>query len=210
MNFLNKCILIVENNYFSFVKWKQFDHISDNELLDYYYADNNHEWIGILLQRYTMLLLGVCMKYVKNEEEAKDCVQQIFLKVLTEVSKYKIDYFKSWLYMVAKNHCLMKLRGAQQNRMFELTESTVVADNDDKKNEVVENERTFSLMEEAINELNNEQRQCVILFYLQKNSYSQISEKTGYNLLQVKSYIQNGKRNLRAIMEKKMKQKNEQ
>ena len=190
------------------MKAKQYDHISDNELLDYYYADNNQEWIGILLQRYTMLLFGVCMKYLKNEEESKDCVQQIFLKVLTEASKYKIDYFKSWLYMVAKNHCLMKLRGGQHNKISEITDNTVIADSEDKKNELVENEKTYSLMEEAINELNNEQKQCVILFYLQKNSYNQITEKTGFNLLQVKSYIQNGKRNLKAIMEKKMKQQN--
>jgi RNA polymerase sigma-70 factor (ECF subfamily) len=86
------------------VKTNRYDHITDAELLDYYYADKNQEWIGILLERYTLLLLGVCMKYLKDENEAKDCVQQIFLKVLTEIGKYRIDYFKSWLYMVAKNH----------------------------------------------------------------------------------------------------------
>jgi RNA polymerase sigma-70 factor (ECF subfamily) len=86
------------------------DHISDAELLELYVSDKNQEWIGILLERYTLLLLGVCMKYLKDENEARDCVQQIFLKVLTEVGKYRIEYFKSWLYMVAKNHCLMRLR----------------------------------------------------------------------------------------------------
>ncbi len=50
------------------------------------------------------------MKYLKNEQDAKDCVQQIFLKVISELHKYKVDYFKSWIYMIAKNHCLMKLR----------------------------------------------------------------------------------------------------
>ena len=66
------------------MKANRYDHISDQELLEYYYADNNQEWLGILLQRYTLLLLGVCMKYLKDETEARDCVQQIFLKVLTE------------------------------------------------------------------------------------------------------------------------------
>ena len=73
----------------------RYNHITDNELLAHFYADGNQEWIGALLQRYTLLLLGVCMKYLKDETEARDCVQQIFLKVLTEVPKYKIDYFKS-------------------------------------------------------------------------------------------------------------------
>jgi len=85
-------------------------HITDQELLGHFYADHNNEWLGILLQRYTLLLLGVCMKYLKDEEDAKDSVQQIFLKVIQELQKYKVEYFKSWLYMVAKNHCLMKLR----------------------------------------------------------------------------------------------------
>src|ERR1700754_2301558 len=96
-----------------FVTSGKYDHISDQELLEKFYADHNNEWLGILLQRYTLLLLGVCMKYLKNEEEAKDSVQHIFLKVIQELHKYKVDYFKSWLYMVAKNHCLMKLRDRQ-------------------------------------------------------------------------------------------------
>ena len=191
------------------MKTNRYDHITDAELLDLYYTDKNQEWIGILLERYTLLLLGVCMKYLKNETEAKDCVQQIFLKVLTEVSKYRIDYFKSWLYMVAKNHCLMKLRGKGAKSVKELNEEQLAV-TESAKDELLANEHTYDLLEEAIEELNEEQRQCVILFYLKKNSYQQITEKTGYSLLQVKSYIQNGKRNLKIILEKKLKQSREQ
>jgi len=191
------------------VKTNRYDHITDAELLDLYYTDKNQEWIGILLERYTLLLLGVCMKYLKNETEAKDCVQQIFLKVLTEVSKYRIDYFKSWLYMVAKNHCLMKLRGKGAKSVKELNEEQLAV-TESAKDELLANEHTYDLLEEAIEELNEEQRQCVILFYLKKNSYQQIAEKTGYSLLQVKSYIQNGKRNLKIVLEKKLKQSREQ
>jgi len=92
------------------VNTTKYNHISDQELLEKFYSDGNNEWLGILLQRYTLLLLGTCMNYLKNEEAAKDAVQQIFLKAVTELQKYKVDYFKSWLYMVAKNHCLMQLR----------------------------------------------------------------------------------------------------
>ncbi|HEX2532095.1 MAG TPA: sigma-70 family RNA polymerase sigma factor, partial [Chitinophagaceae bacterium] len=99
-----------ENSYFPFVKTSRYDHITDDQLLEWHRQDGNPDWVGVLLERYTLLLLGVCMKYLKNEEEARDSVQQIFLKVLTEVGRYRIEYFKSWLYMVAKNYCLMKLR----------------------------------------------------------------------------------------------------
>lgn len=182
----------------------RYDHISDQELLEYYYADKNQEWIGILLQRYTLLLLGVCMKYLKDETEARDCVQQVFLKVLTEAPKYKIDYFKSWLYMVAKNHCLMRLRDKGAKAMKELSNQDIPVQENDKQ-ELLQNEQTYELLEEAITELSEDQRVCVNLFYLQKKSYQQISEQTGYSLMQVKSYIQNGKRNLKIILERKLK-----
>ncbi len=95
---------------FSVLQPDKYNHISDAEILQRFYNDHDNEWLGILLQRYTLLLYGVCMKYLKNEEEARDSVQQVFLKAINELHKYKVDYFKSWIYMVAKNHCLMQLR----------------------------------------------------------------------------------------------------
>jgi RNA polymerase sigma factor (sigma-70 family) len=190
------------------MKSNRYDNIADAELLELYYADKNQEWIGILLERYTLLLLGVCMKYLKDENEAKDCVQQIFLKILTEVGKYKIDFFKSWLYMVAKNHCLMRLRDKGAKGVKELNDNYATATETDRQ-ELMANEKTYDLLEEALNELGEEQRQCVILFYLKKNSYQQITEKTGYSLMQVKSYIQNGKRNLKILLDKKNEQRTE-
>lgn len=180
-------------------------HKTDQELLEYFYADRNPEWVGMLLERYTLLLFGLCMKYIKNEHEARDCVQQIFLKVLTEVPKYRVDYFKSWLYMVGRNHCLMVLRGKQGKEWKELND-TVLDRQPDEKQETID-ERTYELLEESIDELNEEQKCCIILFYLKKKSYQQISEETGYSALQVKSYIQNGKRNLKLLIEKKRRQK---
>jgi RNA polymerase sigma factor (sigma-70 family) len=190
------------------VKSNSYNHITDSELLELYYTDGNQQWIGILLERYTLLLLGVCMKYLKDENEARDCVQQIFLKVLTEVSKYRIGYFKSWLYMVAKNHCLMRLRNRNGKYSRELHESLAAAP-EENKTELLQNEQTYDLLEESIRELSEEQRQCVILFYLKKKSYSEICEMTGFSMMQVKSYIQNGKRNLRLIIDRKMSQNKE-
>jgi RNA polymerase sigma factor (sigma-70 family) len=177
---------------------------SDAELLSLYARDNDPEWIGILLERYTLLLLGVCMKYLKDEQEARDSVQQIFLKVLTEAGKYKIEFFKSWLYMVAKNHCLMRLRD-KGRKMKEVDEATLVQEAA-QPHETAVDDLAHDHLEDALNELSAEQRQSVILFYLKKMSYQQVAEKTGFSLLQVKSYIQNGKRNLRIILERRLKQ----
>jgi RNA polymerase sigma factor (sigma-70 family) len=189
------------------LKPQPYQHITDQELLEKFYADHNNEWLGVLLQRYTLLLLGVCMKYLKNQEEAKDSVQQIFLKVIQELQKYKVAYFKSWLYMVAKNHCLMRLRDKPSKITTALTDSlSSTPDEETDKLTLLQNDHTLSLMADALKELSNEQAQCVTLFYLNKKSYQQISNETGFSPLQVKSYIQNGKRNLKIIIEKKISQ----
>ncbi len=186
-----------------------YAHIEDKELLEKFYSDGNNQWLGILLQRYTLLLLGLCMKYLKNEEEAKDCVQQIFLKAITELQKYRVDYLKSWLYMVAKNHCLMKLRDSHGKYAVEITDNIArQEDESDLKLEHLQKDHTLNHLHGSLQELNAEQKQCVTLFYLEKKSYQQIVEVTGYNMLQVKSYIQNGKRNLKLILEKKLKNNN--
>ena len=184
----------------------KYKHISDQELLENFYTTHDTEWLGILLPRYTLLLLGVCMKYLKNEEEARDCVQQTFLKVITELKKYKVEYFKSWLYMVAKNHCLMKIRDGHGKIPLELTERNMQgAEELPDKQSFVKDDQAIELMNEALGELSPEQRQCVTLFYLQKKSYQEISEETRFTMMQVKSYIQNGKRNLKLMIEKKLK-----
>jgi RNA polymerase sigma-70 factor (ECF subfamily) len=181
---------------------KKYQHISDAELLGRFNADHDNEWLGILLERYTMLLLGVTMKYLKNEDEAKDAVQQVFLKAINELHKYKVEYFKSWIYMIAKNHCLMKLR--DKNRYStEINEKTMGSPVEaEDKNSYIEKDKTLDSLDIALQQLNKEQQQCVTLFYLQKKSYQEISEQSGFTIMQVKSNIQNGKRNLKIIMER--------
>jgi RNA polymerase sigma-70 factor (ECF subfamily) len=206
MNFSSICISLQEIGYFPSVNTEHHKHITDQQLLENFYEDRDKQWLGILLQRYTLLLLGVCMKYLKNEEEAKDSVQQVFLKAITELQKYRVDYFKSWIYMVAKNHCLMKLRDKQGRLTVEVNEKLVTAHEEEfDKQKLLEDEKTIVLLSESLKELNPEQQQCVTLFYLQKKSYQEISGITGFSMMQVKSYIQNGKRNLKLLIEKKMK-----
>jgi RNA polymerase sigma factor (sigma-70 family) len=180
----------------------KYPHISDTELLNRFYADRDNEWLGILLERYTMLLLGVSMKYLKNEEEAKDAVQQVFLKAINELHKYKVAYFKSWIYMIAKNHCLMKLRDKGRFSL-EMNEHTLATPADpEEKNKYIEKDKTLDNLAGALQQLNKEQQQCVTLFYLEKKSYQEISQLNSLSIMEVKSHIQNGKRNLKIIMER--------
>jgi RNA polymerase sigma factor (sigma-70 family) len=186
----------------------RYQHISDNALLERFYADHDNHWLGILLQRYTMLLLGVCMKYLKNEDDAKDGVQQVFLKAIAELHKYKVEYFKSWIYMVAKNHCLMKLRDKQGKTAAVFNEQSLLLEDEAVSAQAhLDKDRLLDAVSSAIGELNKEQQQCVTLFYLDKQSYTQIASATGYSMMQVKSYIQNGKRNLKIAVERMLNKK---
>ncbi len=187
-----------------------YNELSDQELLQLYRIRQNKECLGILLQRYTLLLLGVCLKYLKNEETAKDAVQQIFTKVIIEAEKYPITHFKSWLYTVTRNHCFTQLR----NKVYELPEEALekngnhFSTQEDGQDQVIEKDKLLGQMEEALNEIQPNQRECVSLFYIEQKSYQQIHQITGYTLLQIKSYIQNGKRNIRLLLDKRRK-KNE-
>jgi len=181
-----------------------YAHISDQELLDKFKRDQDSIWLGILLQRYTMMLLGVCMKYLKDEEASKDAVQQVFLKVISELQKYPVDYLKSWLYTIARNHCLMQLRDKTQ--LISVTPEMNLADEPSTNLTALDKEHSLILLEQSMNELNPPQKTCVTLFYLQKKSYQDIVDSTGFSLLQVKSYIQNGKRNLKLLVAQKMSQ----
>lgn len=143
------------------------------------------------------------MKYLKNPEEAKDAVQQIFLKVITELHKYQVSYFSSWIYMVAKNHCLMSIRNRKHALSVDQVRDAAVETEDP---DPLKDEKLLQDLKEALNHLNGEQRTCIGKFYLEKKSYQTIASETGFTLIKVKSYIQNGKRNLRLLLEKKLDQ----
>ncbi len=184
----------------------QYQYITDQELIVLFKKDEDNKWLGVLLERYTMLLLGVGMKYLQNEEEAKDVVQQVFLKALEEIPRYEISFFKSWIYMVAKNHCLMKLRSQKRKQHIGFADHHESISDAGKEIETLQIEDlNFELMEESMNELSIEQKQCIEYFYLQKKTYQETAEMLGFSMMQVKSFIQNGKRNLRISIEKKLK-----
>jgi len=146
------------------------------------------------------LVYGLCLKYFRNKEESQDAVTQIFEKLIEAVKKHEIQNFKSWLYVLAKNHCLMAIRSQKsQSVQFEagIMESNLILHHEDEG----ELEDDLQKLENCIEKLQTEQKECVELFYLKKKPYLHIADKTGFDLKKVKSYIQNGKRNLKICMD---------
>jgi RNA polymerase sigma factor (sigma-70 family) len=175
-----------------------FEAMRDEELLLRYSTTADTYWLGIVLQRYTTLLLGVAMKYLRNLEHAEDAVQQVCLKVLTQFPKEPVQNFKGWLYIVMRNHCLQILKDQHTFPQENDYPLQLIAD----ENEPIEAEEIDeNLLHEALSSLKDHQQQVIRLFYLEEKTYAEIMEITGYNFTQVKSYIQNGKRNLKLYLE---------
>lgn len=186
---------------------EKYNHYSDNELITEYKNTKNNVLVGILYKRYSHLVLGLSLKYLKDEDEAKDAVMQIFEKLLSDLLKFNIEYFKSWLYSFSKNHCLMIIRTKQSKLKKEMdlqihADSFMETESSSHPNSVIEKEVQYTKLEKAIEELNEDQRKCIKLFYLKERSYNEIADETGYTLNEVKSFIQNGKRNLKIKLEK--------
>ena len=180
---------------------KEKEHIkTDEELLALFYADKNNYWLGILLERYTLLMLGVCLKYLKNVEDAKDAVQQVCTQIIADLKRHEVQHFKAWLLVVTRNHCLMQYRKKDAKNNLEFTDNLIVEDAQIDKEERWLKEVTLDTIKESMNALIDVQRICIDLFYLQEKSYKEIMASTGFDFKQVKTHIQNGKRNLKLIV----------
>ena len=174
----------------------------DHLLVSEYRQSGNLETLGKLYARYMHLVFGLCLKYLKNEEKSKDAVMQIFEQLITKLKIHEVSNFKSWLYTLARNYCLMEIRSSGKYEFVSMEDNFmekdafVHLDIDDMR------EHKLSIMEQCMEKLPPEQKETINLFYLEQKCYKDVAELTGYDLNKVKSYIQNGKRNLKICIEK--------
>lgn len=177
----------------------------DRALLDKYRHSGDIGVLGDLYKRYMPLVYGVCMKYLNDREESKDAVMEIFEKLVVELAAKEVDNFRPWLYVVAKNHCLMKMRKTRSRDKSEkryMDESLIFMESEAFAHPLDEPVPEMDkLLKECIGKLKNEQKDCIHLFYFEELSYREIAEKLGLEIKKVKSFIQNGKRNLKNCIE---------
>lgn len=173
----------------------------DAELVAAYKQSKDTEVLGVLYGRYMELVYGVCLKYLKNTEEAKDAVMQIFEELILKIHRYEIDTFRSWLYTLAKNYCLMQLRSPKNMKTVEFNPVVMQSAENEHLNTVFQKEENLQKMEQCLQKLSTEQKQSVELFYLQNKCYKEIAVITGKETNKVRSLIQNGRRNLKICME---------
>lgn len=167
-----------------------------------YKASGNLALLGEIYQPYMPLVYGVGLKYLKDEAKSKDAVMQIFEILIDKLKTHEVIHFKSWLYVLSKNHCLMQLRKEHKNIVVDLNEAIMEFEPFLHHDNAYEREKQLITMEKCIKKLNEEQKVSISLFYLEQKCYAEVADNTGYDINKVKSYIQNGKRNLKICIEK--------
>lgn len=183
----------------------QTDIDKEKELIRQFRETNDLALLGEIYRPYMHLVFGVCLKYFKNREQSQDAVMAIFEELIIKLPKFEIENFKSWLYVLSKNNCLMQLRKQKKHATENIDninqyfmETTSVMHHEDNNLGLEDNLQKLNI---CISKLKAEQKLCVELFYLEKKSYTEIEDITTFELKKVKSYIQNGKRNLKLCME---------
>ena len=182
-------------------KSSKIDTAQDHELLLHYQESKELQVLGDLYQRHTEMVYYVCLRYLQDSELSKDAVMNIFEELIHKVNKQEIKDFPRWLYVLSKNHCLMYLRSQKNKTQISLDEFVKFPGDMHQYEQYDEKEEQLTYMEGCLGKLPDKQQQSVRLFFLEEKCYKEISESTGYSLNEVKSYIQNGKRNLKNCME---------
>lgn len=177
--------------------------LTDEEIIKKLKKKNDNHLFGELISRYIHLVFNLCYRYLKNDDASKDATIEIFEELLHDIKKYDIHHFRSWLYVKAKNYCLQDKNKKKNPKIsfFEQIDNLFMEfpfffNYNIREIKLIENDQ----IENAVDELNKEQKICIQLFYYENKSYKEISEQTGYTINQVKSHLQNGKRNLKNIL----------
>lgn len=182
--------------------------LTDEEMVLLYQKEGDLEILGELYNRYLEMMYGVCLKYLKNTADAEDTVMQIFEIIMRRIKNHNIENFSGWLYRVAANHCLDILRKKtrdkeKENEIINMQSRADSRQYNEEFQEISEKEIQLQTMEDCIQKLKAMQKDTIQLFYLKKNTYEEVAEKLGITWSQTRSYVQNGRRNLKKCMEEK-------
>lgn len=180
-----------------------YKNLSDEDLLLRMTNRQDQDAFATLYKRYAHLALGVCLKYLRDAAASEDAVQVIFVKLWTDCSQHQVRKFKPWFYQVVRNHCLMELRKKNPSQKTVAEWEWEIVEFEENLHHKIKEEELLQILEDCLRRLNEEQKSCINHFYLSQKSYSETAVLTGFNDKQVKSNIQNGRRNLRICLKQK-------
>jgi RNA polymerase sigma-70 factor (ECF subfamily) len=175
---------------------------TDEELIDAYLKGNDATYIGELFGRYVDLIFGLCLKHLKDVHNSEDTAYEIFEILIKKLQTNTVTHFKSWLYRLASNYCIDKLRKNKNSQIIHLEDKFESVRDVLDYNDTLEKEALLQKIDFCLGTLNEEQKKCIDLFYFQEKTYQDIALTLDISWSSTRSYIQNGKRNLKICMEK--------
>lgn len=180
------------------------ENICDNDLIRLYIETENRTYFDKLYERYIPLMYGLCLKYLKNQQDAKDAVVFLYEDLSIKIKKYEITNFRNWLFSVTKFYCFSLLKDKSNEITIDFNVDFMEFDKvDTLLEESEQDEFKIKALNECLSKLPEPQKVCIEAFYYNNKSYVEIVEDTNYNIKSVKSYIQNGRRNLKICLDKK-------
>ncbi len=181
---------------------KSPEYFSDGDLLRVYQSTGDQQSLATLYLRYTDLVYGTAMKYLKEPESAKDTVMNIYQELVVKLQTHSVENFKGWLHVVVKNHCLMLLRKDKKAVTVEFQPNFMQSEDFTHLDDILDKEKELQKLEKCMQGLQQEQQSTIRLFYLEGKCYNEIMDATGLDWNKVRSLVQNGRRNLKNCMEK--------
>jgi len=152
-----------------------------------------------LVERHHRRLLRVCERLLGDAEDARDAVQEVFLKVMVKAGSFRPKALVStWLYRVAVNHCLNVLRRRRLRRLVSLSpveddEAAAAppepAEERADPHRELDARRRWSRVQRAIAALPPSQRAVLVLARFEELSYKEIAETLGITLGAVESRL---------------------
>ena len=178
--------------------FKKYDKLYDRELIELFKSKQDMNALGVLFSRYSHLVASIAIGILKDKQKAEDVVQEIFEILSRDLVKHDVKNFNSWIYSVTKFHCF------KVKKVIEFVQSDIELGDEDDADEILEFELQLQTrikhLKKAMSLIKYEQKKCVELFYLKGYSYNEIADETEYTMNEVKSFIQNGKRNLKSLI----------
>jgi RNA polymerase sigma-70 factor (ECF subfamily) len=188
----------------AFIRNISAENVDDKELVASFKESGDENIVVVLYDRYIEMIYGVCVKYLQDSEAAKDAVMEVYSQLSSKLQKHEVLNFKSWLYTLAKNHCLMQLRSASSKKTISLEENIMHLSPQMHQEDGTEKEFQLNQLNDCMQTLSAEQKLVIDLFYLQERSYKEIAELKQMDWNKVRSLVQNGRRNLKICMDRKI------
>jgi RNA polymerase sigma-70 factor (ECF subfamily) len=188
----------------AFIRKISGESVEDKELISRFKTSGDVNIVATLYDRYIEMVYAVCIKYLQDNEGAKDAVMEVYAQLSQKLQKHEVLNFKSWLYTLAKNHCLMQLRSASNKKVVPIGENIMHFDHEMHQDGANEKEFRLTQLNDCVEALSAEQKSVIDLFYLQQRSYKEIADLQQMDWNKVRSLVQNGRRNLKICMESKI------